>query len=253
MGLMMIMTTATAGPAPAFKLKDPSEYFGAKTIALLGAALAGDEARVRQSVKDGADPNEEGPQRADNRLRPLHYAVAANNLIAVKLLLSAGANPEQDAQGFGNALLFAITLDNAPMLSQMLELRPPATLARPTVTDLLFQSVAMPRPRCLAVLLQRGVPVDLPDAAGNTILMEALAAQDYDMSEWLLQQGAGAVREPTRAGRTPANALQYYLGTVKPGSPSHVRLQRIQQLMQAKGAVFPAPTAQEIRAARGQK
>jgi hypothetical protein len=44
--------------------------------------------------------------------------------------------------------------------------------------------------------------------------------------------------------------VQFQLGRVQPGSPSHARLARMQALMQSKGAVFPAPTPQQVREAR---
>jgi hypothetical protein len=247
------MTSGNPGPAPAFKLKQPGDYFGPKTAALVAAALQGDEAGVRQALAQGANANEDGPSGAENRIRPLHYAVAANSPRAAQLLFQAGGDPELDTAGFGRPLLFPLILDNPAMLAQLLELRPVARLSPQTVQMLLFRAVELSRPRCLAVLLQRGVPVDLPDSVGATAFMEAMAAQDYDLAEWLLQQGAAVTRPPTEAGFTPANVLQFHLARLKPGTPTHQKLAQMQTLMQSRGAVFPAPTPQEIRAERGRK
>lgn len=235
---------------PAFKLKAPSDYFSPATSNLVAAALAQDRSRFEQALATGADPNEEGPRGASNRLRPLHYAVAAGHAGAVDWLHGAGANAEQDTPGFGSALTFAVTLDSVAMLEQLVRLRGLQNIPQPTLSSLLFMTVKLPRPRSLATLLKLGVPVDLPNKLGATILIEALYAGDFDLADWIVAQGAAVNREPSKAGTTPANVLQFMLPQFKPGSPTQQQLLRLQRLMVERGVVFPVPTVQEIRAAR---
>jgi len=214
---LMLMMTGTSGAAPVFKLKAPAEYFSdAKTLALLNAALAGDLARARQLVAEGANPNDEGPKdNSYNRIRLLHYAIAANSGQAVRVLVAVGADPEMDTLGGGGpAMLFAITLDKLDMLSLLLDLRPISILSRRTLEDLLFRSVALPRPRCLELRFTRGAPIDFPDQSGYTILMRAMDAQDYDLAEWILLQGA-SVKIVAKGGMTPAYSVQYDLNKVQ--------------------------------------
>ncbi len=214
---LMLMMTGTSGAAPVFKLKAPAEYFSdAKTLALLNAALAGDLARARQLVAEGANPNDEGPKANPyNRIRLLHYAIAANSGQAVRVLVAVGADPEMDTLGGGGpAMLFAITLDKLDMLSLLLDLRPISILSRRTLEDLLFRSVALPRPRCLELRFTRGAPIDFPDQSGYTILMRAMDAQDYDLAEWILLQGA-SVKIVAKGGMTPAYSVQYDLNKVQ--------------------------------------
>lgn len=253
---LTLMMTGNSGAAPVFKLKAPGEYFSdGKTLALLNAALAGDLSRARQLVAEGANPNDEGPKdNPYNRIRLLHYAIAANSAQAVRVLVAVGADPEVDTLGGGGpAMLFAITLDKLEMLSLLLELRPVGLLAPKTIKTLLFRSVALSRPRCLEMLLKRGAPIDFPNGAGDTILIDAMDAQDYDLAEWILLQGAAVVREPTLSGTTPANTVQFHLNKFIPGSPTYNKVLHLKQLMEARGAVFPAPTPKEIRESRGQK
>jgi len=56
----------------------------------------------------------------------------------------------------------------------MLDLRPVETLAPRTKKLLLFHAVAEGRPQCFAVVMKHGVPVDYPDDAGGTVLMDAI-------------------------------------------------------------------------------
>lgn len=247
-----LMTAENAGAAPTFKLKPPREYFSdAKTLALVVAASTGDVARARQLVAEGANPNDEGPKDdPSNRIRLLHYAVAADDAVAVRTLIGVGADPELNAEGFGPALLFAVVLDKSEMLSLLIELRPISSLARETLRDLVFRSVALPRPRALEVLLNKGVPVDLNDDAGYTPLMRAIDAQDYELAQWLVSKGA-SVHAQAKSGMTPAYSVQYDLQRFNPDSTTYAKVLRLQQSMQARGAVFPAPSPKEVRDRRG--
>lgn len=247
------METNTA-TAPAFALKPAEHYFAdPRALALLRAALAGDAARAKAALAEGAVPDTEGPlANPDNRLRLLHYAVAADNAAAARLLAELGADPERDTPGFGPALLFAITLDKPPLLAALLDARPFAKLAVDTQRTLMFRAVSLNRPRCLDMLLARGAPIDLRDTAGYTVLMRAVGALDAPLAQHLLDKGASLQVESV-GGATPANLTQLLLQRAQPGSPLHAGLQQLKAAMQARGVSFPAPTAQEVKAARAKR
>ncbi|MBA4178146.1 MAG: hypothetical protein C0505_16555 [Leptothrix sp. (in: Bacteria)] len=247
----MLMTATNASAAPAFELKPATAYFKeSSALALLAAAQRGDAAQARQLVAAGADPNAEGPpDNPYNRLRLLHYAIAAQDAKALRVLVEVGADPELSVVGFGRALMFAVTLDRLDMMATLLELRPVAKLGKETLESLMFGAVSLPRPQALDLLLQRGAPIDLPDAAGYTIFMRAMGAQDYDLAAKLLQRGASLKVEST-SGATPASSVQFHLQKFKPGSPSHEKVARLKAMMEARGVVFPVPTPQQVRDAR---
>lgn len=247
------METNTAA-APAFALKPAEHYFAdARALALLRAALAGDAARAKAALAEGAAADAEGPlSNPDNRLRLLHYAVAADNAAAARLLAELGADPERDTLGFGPALLFAITLDKPPLLAALLDVRPFAKLAADTQRTLMFRAVSLNRPRCLDMLLARGAPVDLRDTAGYTVLMRAVGALDVPLALQLLDKGASLQVESV-GGATPANLTQMLLQRAQAGSPLHAGLTQLKTAMQARGVNFPAPTAQEVKSARAKR
>jgi|GEM_PF-1044033 len=237
--------------APTFALKAPEHYFAdARALALLRAALAGDAAQAKAAVAAGAPLDEEGPRsKPDNRLRLLHYTVAADNAAAARLLTELGADPELNTAGFGPAMLFAITLDKPILLGAMLDARSFTRLAPATQEMLMFDAVSQNRPRCIKLLLDRGAPIDLRDTAGYTILMRAIGALDPPLAIQLLAQGASLKVEAV-GGATPANLVQLLLLRATADSPLYGDLQKLKSDMQAKGVVFPVPTAREVRAAR---
>jgi uncharacterized protein len=245
------MMNINASGAPVFKLKAPKEYFSdQRTLALLTASLGGDLAKAKQLVVEGANPNDEGPRSNPyNRIRLLHYAIAANNQRAVRVLVGVGADPELSVQGYGRAFLFAMTLKNMDMLKLLLDLRPVSILSRETLDYLLFESVTDNFPQCLELLLDRGTPIDFPDDAGYTVMMRAIDAEDYDMAEWLLRKGASALIE-AKWGMTPAYSVQYDLQKFRPDTPMHKKAQNLKKMMEERGAIFPALSPAEIMAKR---
>jgi FOG: Ankyrin repeat len=248
---VIVMMTTTAEASPRFKLRPPSYYFTDRgTIALLTAAMAGDMRTAQLAVAQGANPNDEGPLENNyNRLRPLHYAIAANNKDAVKVLVSVGADPELPALGSGRSFSFAMTLKNLEMFSLLLDLRPIDTLSKDTMEYIIFGAARKSCWKCLQASLERGAPIDFPDGAGYTVLMTAMDLQDYDMAEWLLLKGASVHISPP-SGATPAHTVEFHLKKYIPGSPTYNKVLHLKEMMAERGAVFPAPSPAEVRARR---
>ena len=163
-----------------------------------------------------------------------------------------GADPELNVQGFGEAFLFVMTLENFDMMSLLLDLWPMEKLSKACLKSMMFESVTQPCPNCLELLLKRGAPVDFPDGVGYTVMMRAMDAQDYDMAEWLLLKGA-SVHIETGGGMTPAYSVEFHLNKFIPGSPSYNKVLHLKQMMEERGAVFPALSPAEIRAKRAKR
>ncbi|WP_226377898.1 ankyrin repeat domain-containing protein [Citrifermentans bremense] len=248
------MMTNCANSENSFNLRSPQYYFeDLQTLKLLTAAMSGDATAAKDYVTKGADPNDEGPLDSEyNRLRLLHYAIAAKKPAAVRILLDVGADPEMSVRGFGPAFLFVITHQDVEMMSLLLDHRPVKTLSSETLKDMMLVAATHNRSACLDLLLDRGAPIDYPDDADFTAMMRAMDAENYDMVESLLLRGA-SVHIETRCGMTPAYSVEFHLKKYKVGSPTYNKVLRLKELMQERGAVFPPPTPAEVRAKRGIK
>jgi ankyrin repeat protein len=248
----MGLTMNADGQVKKFYLKALTTYFENKqSAALLQAAMAGDLVKAKTLVAAGANPNEEGPTHDANesRLRLLHYAIASGNKQAVKILMQVGADPELLAQHSGAAFVFAVTLNNVEMLALLLDQRPIKSLSYDTMEDVLFQSITYGCRRCLLLLLDRGAPIDLRSSADETILMDAMDGEDFELAEYLILRGA-SVNIDTPSGVTPAYLVQYMLPRYTPGSQTYLTLLRIKNLMIQRGAIFPATDPKELRERR---
>jgi len=249
--LTMALPMPASTPAPKFKLDAPAKYFDdALTRSLLDAALAGDLAGARAAVSQGASPDADGPKdNPYNHLRLLHYAIAANSVPGIRTLMAVGANPEIETKGSAALpLLFAINLDKPELLSLMLDLRPVDTLLPRTKKLLMFRSVTLGRPQCLAVVMKHGVPIDYPDDAGNTVLMSAIDTQDYDLAAWLMEQGASVTFVAN--DMTIAWTIEFHLAKYAPGTPSYQKVLALKQMAEQRGAQFPAKSPKQRREER---
>lgn len=219
-----------------FPLQPPEQHFNdPSTRALVAAALRGDAAELRAAVAKGASPNAEGVSKPGSRFAftPLHYAIAAGNLQAARLLVAVGADPEHRAAQMGSPLLFAITLNNPEWLGSLLDLKPVAQLAAPTQQQLLFEAARRGAPGCLTLLIQRGVPIDLLDTAGYSLLLRSLDMGLYDLSLWLLQQGASATVQPD-GGPSVAKSVAIELAASPKDGWKYQKLLEIQALLQTR-------------------
>jgi hypothetical protein len=249
--LTMALPMPPSLPAPTFKLDAPAAYFDdALTQSLLSAALAGDLTQAKEAVARGASPDAEGPKSNPyNHLRLLHYAIAAGSVHGIRTLLAVGADPEIETLGSaGLPLLFAESLDKPELLSLMLDLKPVDTLLPRTKKLLMFHAVSERRPRCLAVVMKHGVPIDYPDDAGQTVFMRALDGQNYELAKWLLEQGASVTIDAH--DMTVAWSLQYDLDRFAPGSPTYQKVLELKQMAEQRGAQFPAKSPKQRREER---
>ncbi|MFG6462503.1 hypothetical protein ACG04Q_13070 [Roseateles sp. DXS20W] len=258
MGLFELFGMGAAGAslpdARAPQLAPPEAFFQGAALDLLRAALASNEASMKQAIAQGADPSAHGPaakSRNVPQLTLLHYAIGVRNAKAAALLLACGADPLQEPRKEdGDAFLFAVIRRDAEMLTALLRHFPLDRMPAARKAALAFQSLDFKARECLQVLFDHGMPVGILDSAGHNLFMYALEGEDFDTAEWLLAE----VKVPIsgvmdNAGITPANMVQRALAEVfKPGSSTYRRYEKFKRIMEERGIVFPVESSAEWRA-----
>lgn len=242
--------------ARAPRLAEPEKFFDGPSLALLRAALAGDEAGVGQAVAQGANPNAQGPKstsKATPQLTLLHYAVGVGNERAMALLIRAGADalfkprPED-----GPALSFAILRKDPEALNSILRLWPVTRIPSDVQWRLADAALMFGTKPCLEVLFKHGMSPGVTDSLHKNLFMKALQAESLDVAEWLLMEIGTPLDTMDTGGSTPPNMVQRALNEkYRPGTPTHNRYLKFKAFMESKGVVFPVETSAEWRARQG--
>lgn len=227
-----------------FHFDDPA------VISLVRAAVAADAHAVAAAIAQGANLDAVGHVQPGSPFGflPLHYLIGAGSAPGIRLLMHHGADPEFQAPQMGSPLLFAITLNRPAMLASLLDGKPIALLADTTKQQLLFEAARRKSPDSLNLLLERGVPVDIRDEAGYTLMLGSIDMDELELTIWLLEHGASA-EIVTANGVTPAYSIDFERRLATPaGSEKEQLVHRVIQLLIASGVQFPPMTPEQVRA-----
>jgi ankyrin repeat protein len=210
----------------------------AQQLALADSVRNGNEARTRELLAAGVDPD--GYDDAGNA--PLHIAAVQNNLRLIEILLNAGAEIDRPRTGAGDTpLLEAVQhhRDDAALLllargadPTYAAWRGPALRcaiqqnARPGVVDALIEHDAIEKARdpshvpallqiaarggkseILRKLVASGVPPDLASESGYTALMGAARNGRIEAARTLIELGAN-VNAREQSGKTALSEAQ---------------------------------------------
>lgn len=167
---------------------------------LLRALQAGDYPKAKTALKAGANPN---VPLADGSL-PLAWAVDAQNIALVTLLLEQGAKPDVDvgkSESFSPLIVACNRGDNA-IIDALLDTG--AKVNRNTASGISPLALCAGNASVPVVkrMLELGAPLEVADETGQTPLMWAAAKGQVETIQYLIQQGAD-VNRTTQAGFTP--------------------------------------------------
>ena len=256
MGLVGLFGMNDSRAAPSL-LGPPEAYFDPQSAALLRAAMGKNAVEVRELITAGANPNSQGPHsNSKNTLQItlLGYAIVQRSQPALKLLIEAGANPLfAPRDGGRDAFSFAIIRNDGQMLEALYRSWPLAKVPAITQKEQAFEALKFDCISCVQVMLENGLPVGIQDERGYNLVTVALAREDFEFAEWLIEDVGVPLDAVSSGGVTPANHLQNQIGRYSPGTPIPDVVLRLQALMQTRGIVFPVETSAQWRAVRGIK
>jgi len=182
--------------AAALSAADAITEPGNRNTALMKAVRAGDVARMKAMLEEGADPN-----GTDQQGTPaLMNAVLYSSPQAVKLLIERGANPNAKNAGGSNALVWAA--GNPEKARILIEAGADVNAVSPMGRTALHNAAAVSGGAPIVkMLLEKGAKVDardnltgipvIPTGGGKgTPLIEAARVGDLASAEMLLRAGA---------------------------------------------------------------
>lgn len=200
----LLLMLALSGASCRGASMDASQAFSdPATAALAEAAARGDEAAVREQVRQGADPNAHG----EHGINPLQYAMLAQSKPGLKALLDAGADPNAPGLGGSTAVHSAAIADDPEYLEIVLAGGgdPDAPHGETGATAL--ADATGPRTDAqFRMLLKAGARPDAADRTGNTPLHKAAMINAGAHVLALLEAGAS----PFAANAQDATFQRYY-------------------------------------------
>lgn len=177
-----------------------------RSAELAAAAADGDAARVRELVRQGADPNAHG----DRGVTPLQFALLARNADGMRALLDAGADPNLPGIGGATAVHTAAIADDPGYLHLLLDAGadPDARHGETGATPL--AAAAGPRTDAqFRMLLDAGADPGSADRTGNTPLHAAAMINAGAHVLLLLEKGAS----PLAKNAQDATFQRYFFTT----------------------------------------
>ena len=228
-------------PPRRYRELPPEQHFSdPRLVAFVKAAMRLDEADMRRLVGAGLNPNAEGVAGPGSHFgfTAMHYAIAAGRADVVRLLHKVGADPEHNARDMGSPFFFAVMLDDPAMLAVLAALKPLDRLSAGTKEDLLFEGARRRASKCLAWMLDNGMPVDTLDMANYTLAIRSLDMGEYELTLWLLERGASYTYS-TRTGPTVVRSVTENIQEQAARGRVHPTLLKIRDWLRARGVEMP--------------
>lgn len=185
LSLILLVTACSEDPMP--PVADKAFHNDPKITALAHAATHGDKAKVRELVKEGADPNAQDDRGANL----LQYTVTAQNIDGLQALLDNGADPNRYGLGGSTAVHTAAIANDPEYLKRLLAAGADPNIPHQRSGAPPLSGAAGPRTDAqFRMLLEHGAKPDLADNGGNTPLHIAAMINAGQHVLLLLERGA---------------------------------------------------------------
>lgn len=195
--MMLSFQTSCAGvnsdPLGRLKNMKAKDYFEDQTqVRFVQAVEKGEESRMRDLLKQGADVNAVGKEE----MRPLFWAITKQSLSGFQFLLENGANPNIEFFDPSRERPLAIVELAAIMEdSRFLELllkhgANPDYRPESQTRTVIWDAILNRRIENVSILIEAGADLSYQDKSGSTPMMTAAGVKNFDMVYMMLEKGA---------------------------------------------------------------
>jgi hypothetical protein len=214
------VTTSAPSPRP---IPPASEVFTDDALRRAAlAAEAGDVAQLRAIAASGPPPVDlDAVTPAGVNL--LMYELAAQNEVAVRALLDAGADPNALSPQGVSPMLVAGGNEEPRWLALLIDKGGDPDLKNQFGEPLLTLLVAYSRWDSLVLLLDRGATIDATGPSGQTATSRLGALHQFDHVFAMLERGA----DPALADTNGLQLRDFVAQRVTPGSPQEIWRDRV--------------------------
>ncbi|ENM5763207.1 ankyrin repeat domain-containing protein [Vibrio mimicus] len=241
---LLLPLTAKAGVLNMFRSKPYPEAFFSGDLLTVAEAIKKKDIEKAKLLAEKL-PNIDAPGKEHFTL--LAFAVADNNVPAIKMLITLGADPAaklEDTVIAGSDVSetvahFAMWRKTTEALKAMLEAGMDTEIKRGSST-LIYDVPTLEDNDSLRLLVEFGADVNARDRLGQTVLFDFINVK-FDEALYLLENGADPF-VMSKSGMTAAYSVQESLNSMDKSTEAYQKMLTIQQKMIELGVKFPALT-----------
>lgn len=196
--LMMLAFQASCAGVESYSLRilkkmNAKDYFEDQTqVRFVQAVEKGEESRMRDLLKQGADVNAVGKEE----MRPLFWAITKQSLSGFQFLLENGANPRIEfldpSRKRPLALIeLAAIMEDSRFLELLLKHGSnPNYRPESQTRTVIWDAILNRRIENAFILIEAGADLSYQDKSGSTPMMTAAGVKNFDMVYMMLEKGA---------------------------------------------------------------
>lgn len=212
---------------------DPTELFSGTMLQVAQAIDNNDVMQIKQRASELDDIN----ARGEHGVTLLVYAVIADKLDAIKVLMELGSDPSIDVPDQGNAGYISMWHPDAKALEVLLQSGMDPNLDEES-DPLIFYTHNMDESDSLPVLVQYGADVNALNEQGETPIFDMLTVQ-FKNALFILEHGADG-HYVTPAGISVAYSVEFELEHLDKKSEAYQTMLQIKEKLISQGVQFPA-------------
>lgn len=231
-GLILLIGCTDTNGANRMKIKD--FYTDPQVLELIKAAEKNNLSRVKQLVKEGADPNTFGKEG----MTPLMWVLGHQNKKAMMTLLAVGADPNLKQKEKESPMSLAAGAKDTEYMKILLEGGGNPDTRNRLDEPILFVALGQRRLDNIKMLLEYGADINATDKTVTTTIINAAAFNQYEIVHYLLEKGAD---HKHLAKDNASLAWRVQNGKVDRQFEAYQWREKVIKILEDRGIKFPVP------------